>query len=140
MKYEVYIEDKNLIFEPKRGAIIAIPLDEITCFAIDKITSDAIVPTMIGGKISFITKKNPSLFGTIVVGLTRYTEIMIQKKYYKKIINKYRYIKIKHVKNVFRVSEALINLNIHFDQVLIKEVIKLDNEDNEFYHMTKFFE
>ena len=24
--------------------------------------------------------------------------------------------------------------------VLIKEVIKLDNEDNEFYHMTKFFE
>ena len=139
MEYKVYIENYNLIFEPKRGARIAIPLEDISEFTIDGVYSDAVTPGVIAGKPFLFTKKNPTMSGTIVIGFNKYDETIIQKKYYKKVINKYHYFKIKHIKNVFDIAEQIIDLKIHYDQVLIKQIIKYDNEDNEFYNMTKFY-
>ena len=137
MKYEVYIDKDNLIFEPKHGKPIAFEFKEISNFTIIKVNNDALVPTMIGGKPYFLTKKNPTLSGTIVIAFNDYYEKEIQKKNYKKIISIYPYFKIKHVNNVYDIGEKLIDLKVHYDSVITKKIKKIDNDGHEFYSYTK---
>ena len=138
MKYEVYVDNNFLIFESKKGKTV-LNIDDLTVFKIIKTKTDFATPVLVGKMVIHVNKKNPITRGTIIIGLKKYLETVIQKKNYKKIINEYNYIKIKNIDNVFDVAQKIIDYEvIHYDSVLSKEIFKIDNEGNKFYSYTKY--
>ena len=49
------------------------------------------------------------------------------------VINKYTYFKIKHIHNVFDIAEKLIDLNINYDNVPLKETLRYTLSNKKFY-------
>ena len=139
VKYDVYIENKNLIFDSRRKTI-TFPLSDVVCFNTAKINNDAMTTMFIGGKPYFMTKKEKDIHynGTIIIGLKTCNETIKQKRNYKKVIKIYDSFAIKNVSNVFDVAEKLIDLKIKYNDILKKEVFKYDNEGNQFYNYTLY--
>ena len=54
MKYDVYIENKNLIFDSRRKTI-TFTLSDVVSFNTAKINNDAMTTMFIGGKPYFMT-------------------------------------------------------------------------------------
>ena len=117
-----------------------IPLNEIGEFTIDKtIISSGF--DVIPGKVPFVTRrllKNPR--GNIVIGLKQGNEKTILKKRYKKMITKYKYVRIKNVNKVFDIAEEMIDLGIHYVQKLMYKDRKIcDYNDNVIKSYQYFF-
>ena len=133
MKYTVTIENNQLIFLPKRGNGVSFDVNDISCFMVSNVHTDSHVPIFINGRPFFLEIKNPVTYGSIIIGFKGYLSKEIQKPKYKEVINKYTYFKIKHIHNVFDIAEKLIDLNINYDNVPLKETLRYTLSNKKFY-------
>ena len=137
MKYEVYINDEYLCFKYKHR-IIQITLNEISEFTISKVYGQVTIPIKVGKAFFLHTKQLPNERGIIILGSKEGFERTIQKNKYRKVISKYPYFIIKNVEDIFRIAEKLIDLNIPYNDVMYKEIVKYTLNNKKFYSKQYF--
>ncbi|MBO7085946.1 MAG: hypothetical protein J6W25_02415 [Bacilli bacterium] len=139
MKYDAYINNNKLVLEPKRGKPVVIPLVDISEFTIDKTIAGTNVVSSVNGTtyILPLTYKHPK--GNIVIGLKNGVKKEVYRHNYKKVVTCYDYIKIKGITDVYGLCEKVIDLGVHYDKVIFKEIKKYDYDGNEVYNCSKFF-
>ena len=139
MKYDAYIKNNNLVLKPQFHESINIPINNISEFTIDKTSSGSTFGGMINGKPFFLHHTYKKTKGNLVIGLKNGITKEIYKRNFKKVISKYEFIRVKNIDDVYGLAEKLVDLGIHYDDVVYKEVKKYDLEGNVIYNCTRFF-
>ncbi|MBO4666671.1 MAG: hypothetical protein J5666_00890 [Bacilli bacterium] len=125
-----------IIIKSKYGQPQAITKKNISGYVVTSIKRESMVPIMAGKTMYIVPKKNPTTYGTIMIGYNSFTETTIEKKNYFLVLKIFKHITIRNVINLFEVEKELKKLKMQNDVVLLETLTKKYKNKNKVYTKT----